>query len=902
MNEHKKEGEHIIKNVKKEYIPTEEEKPIFDILNDFRSDPKKYKEKNTGLKKKGLKDYENYLNSLDKMNLLKIDEELINICKEEVKKFSEDADYNKYQIGEELEFELSKTFDKEHSALIALEDIDNDNLIPKIIANESDKEKKGRAILANNIYTHIGFHKIENDEGTFMTILFSSEKGKTSNQEGRIPEKIQKSKPEKEKKETTLPKIESNNISKSKVEVPKEINTNIPNQKIIANIDPNESVQEESGKIKKVDTTNINSSTTIKNKTDAGIKVPKDSSVSPKPTLQTNSKINEAPKINNNTNVTNVQGKGKGKTPADPKNDINNKNNNQNTVETRAQNNFGNQSNNMNNNMNNLDILPNKMQDILNTRKEIYFFISLKSIKKYDVYVYKVSHYNNKLTSTKFEFLPIYESNYTLYYFRIIPEEEFQYTIYFYEGKYNYFYTNYYYTSNIFPGHLQIVSGYQIYVPQQLKFNDEGVILETYKTIDYFSGNKLNKAKLMENYRPKGKIDFQRFIQILEKCAESNSFPMFLSDFKYQNYNFDGEGKLNDYSMFKKLSEIIKNTNKGNEIQNLCYNNLSEIYGRLIYKYNKKEFIDLINLGDNLAITSLAKLIIIGKIALDDFVKKNKIKKEKIFTIIIEKANYLSELQDIFLKTENINESLKLINMYYEIIIKNIQEKKKTQYRIVTWMKSGNNPLKLNPPKDNDNLVEMKELLSIYLKKEANNKSGIQIFDIKELINSLNNFYEKNWNLNNLIKVKDIIRLIDDINKDIDISDIQKSNNESIHDVGIYLSLKNYNNEEILEFIQNDIFYNDDAYEESPKRNPKVFDKFNIHDDKKKGFNSFKELKIWERFIGKYQKQLFQIFIDKITCLNDLNILFDLFNKDKLETEFINILIKKIDSIKDNKH
>ena len=168
----------ITKIVKKEYIPTEEEKPIFDLVNEFRSNPKSFADKKDGIKKKEHKEYERYINTLEKMEQLKIDEELINIAKEEVKQFSEDSEYTKYQIGEEIKHELSENFDKEHSALIALEDINNDNFITKIIVNDSDKEKKGREILTNNIYTHIGFNKIKNDDGIFMVIIFSTEKGK----------------------------------------------------------------------------------------------------------------------------------------------------------------------------------------------------------------------------------------------------------------------------------------------------------------------------------------------------------------------------------------------------------------------------------------------------------------------------------------------------------------------------------------------------------------------------------------------------------------------------------------------------------------------------------------------------------------------------------------------------
>ena len=114
------------------------------------------------------------MNSLEVMNKFQIDEELINIAKEEAKKFSEAFDYKRYQIGEEINFELGKRFNKEKSASVALEDIDCDNLIAKFIINEDDKELKGREIIKNNFYTHIGFFKLEFEEENFMVIIFST--------------------------------------------------------------------------------------------------------------------------------------------------------------------------------------------------------------------------------------------------------------------------------------------------------------------------------------------------------------------------------------------------------------------------------------------------------------------------------------------------------------------------------------------------------------------------------------------------------------------------------------------------------------------------------------------------------------------------------------------------------
>jgi Fe-S oxidoreductase len=102
------------------------------------------------LVKKNIKDYESFINSLDKMPELVPNKELCDIAKEELKKLSEDENYNKYQIGEEFKSKLSDKFSQKDTSLIANEDLKKiDEIIPKIIINEGDSDKKGRNILIN---------------------------------------------------------------------------------------------------------------------------------------------------------------------------------------------------------------------------------------------------------------------------------------------------------------------------------------------------------------------------------------------------------------------------------------------------------------------------------------------------------------------------------------------------------------------------------------------------------------------------------------------------------------------------------------------------------------------------------------------------------------------------------
>ena len=108
------------------------------------------------------------------MPKLTLDQELNEIAKKEVKKLSEEEEYNKIQIGEELNIRFSGNFKMKDSALISLENVNNaEEVIPRIIINESDKNKKGREILSNKEITHIGISQLMNTSIIYIVIIFS---------------------------------------------------------------------------------------------------------------------------------------------------------------------------------------------------------------------------------------------------------------------------------------------------------------------------------------------------------------------------------------------------------------------------------------------------------------------------------------------------------------------------------------------------------------------------------------------------------------------------------------------------------------------------------------------------------------------------------------------------------
>ena len=145
---------------------------IMKQINQFRKDPKSYSDKLRCVKDiKKIKDYKEFINTLKEIPQLIPDKELFQLAKEELEKFSSVSDYNYYQIGQEFQNEFSQDFDKEKVSLIALESLDDiEDIIQRIIINDLDEEKKGRKIITNGEYTHIGFCKSEDNS---IIIIFA---------------------------------------------------------------------------------------------------------------------------------------------------------------------------------------------------------------------------------------------------------------------------------------------------------------------------------------------------------------------------------------------------------------------------------------------------------------------------------------------------------------------------------------------------------------------------------------------------------------------------------------------------------------------------------------------------------------------------------------------------------
>ena len=136
------------------------------------------------------------------------------------------------------------------------------------------------------------------------------------------------------------------------------------------------------------------------------------------------------------------------------------------------------------------------------------------------------------------------------------------------------------------------------------------------------------------------------------------------------------------------------------------------------------------------------------------------------------------------------------------------------------------------------NLMEIKKIIVEYFKEDKNKKN--------------NKYFNK------------FIKIDDEIHK----AGLNKAN------------AKELTNQEIIDFINYDIYYNDSRYENDTRlRDPNLFKYYDIHD--KSTNKKFFEMKIWEKFI-KNKKNFYNIFIEKIDKIKDLSYYMNYFQKINL--------------------
>ena len=854
QNEEKKIEEIQNKEIKNDEIQkenilelTEEEKILMNQIKEFRENPKAFINKSDILKQEEkIEEYKNFINSLDKMNELSPNKELFDIAKEEIKTLSEDNNdkYPKIQVGENVEKHLAEKMPDKEIAILSFTDLNNieEELIPKIIINDLDKEQQGRKILSDLSYTHIGLAILNNQDGYKpVIIIFSKNKEKEKEEDNEAKElnvKIE------EQPENNEPENQKKNIS--------NVDMNEPDEKRY----PDENIKNEP-----MDS-NANKENEIKDKESSDTNV--------------NNKTNKIDK--------NDKDNKKGKNKLDGKEEYNKKNIN-------------------------IKKTPSSIEKAPKKKNYVYFFTTFQhyNVKKIDILKKKNE---NKLEHAE-------ENTYEFNIQTITINTYYQYKILYFKlnlENYNCFYVKIFYTDSKFINSKEnkinkdnyILNHISLYEKNkqitQCYLDNDIVLIQNMYLLEMFESDLIYRKNILKKYIPCNKIIISNLLNIMGYYAKYECCPLFLKDIDISNIRnqYPTIYNLNlDSAIFHKLESLIKQEkdNDANKKENLkkCYLFILEIYSWIYYKYNKDKFKELINSEDLLFRASLSRLISNKIIKIKELQNNYNISKENIVPLIIENSSSFDEIKNVFLNFNTILEALEMVNNYYEIIIDKINKKSEGfLYKLnpKNWFGSGKMEIALPEPNEKDDIMSLINIQKILLEKEKRFDSKNEFINFENIIMKLIKINGNHYNLSNLLKLKVMIKNLKDNQKDI--KNLDDELNEIFHDIGISLSIRGrLSNSNIIKFIINDFYYNSDNYEETNKRDPQVFKCFNILDKEKEGFADFKELKIYDKFSYK-KKDFYKIFIEKLTNFDDLKNLFELFPKDKLDYDFIDLLLKKL--------
>ena len=182
------------------------EKSILSEINSFRENPRSIQHQIEVLQKgisrlrpndPFLKEIDNFIssiNTLPKMNPLYINKTLSQIAREEVKKYiRNESSYNPYLTGNQMKGLVPSGFLEQNAALIADCGADEaETVVPKLLLNKTDKEKKGRKILCTPEYTQIGIALRESEGENYYVIILANddcvEEGEPQLPEGDLTE------------------------------------------------------------------------------------------------------------------------------------------------------------------------------------------------------------------------------------------------------------------------------------------------------------------------------------------------------------------------------------------------------------------------------------------------------------------------------------------------------------------------------------------------------------------------------------------------------------------------------------------------------------------------------------------------------------------------------------------
>ena len=414
---------------------------------------------------------------------------------------------------------------------------------------------------------------------------------------------------------------------------------------------------------------------------------------------------------------------------------------------------------------------------------------------------------------------------------------------------------------------------------------NENLIISTHRLLD-------EKGK---------KYNFFFYLLIFLECFKTKHIQQHLLKFKPEK--IEGLGTFPD----KKL-QLIKNTLKAiskdpsNSMNLKNLNNeveLYELFYSILLYFNmnfQKEKVEEMFKDEKISTYLSKKLISFhdlyqGLILPKDTVRKL-IKKAKNFDEILGLLPYIGT---------DIIEFLQLIYCEFEFI-KTIYENELEKLTEENENKEQKDKIEMKKielekfviPKKSDNIEQVYNIASLIINCEKESKNNIIIFS-RSLVIQYIEFYNGN-NLNNLLLINSLIFSIKGMNKEFEIKYEDKEISLIIHETGIELiKRKEMKNNEILNFIKNDEYFNKPEYEKAAYRPLEVLEGINIETLDEEFFKNWIRINFNNIFV-KWLNEFYEKITSLIKDMKYFGLLYKFFliyNAKEYKSEILLIMKKK---------
>ena len=373
---------------------------------------------------------------------------------------------------------------------------------------------------------------------------------------------------------------------------------------------------------------------------------------------------------------------------------------------------------------------------------------------------------------------------------------------------------------------------------------------------------------------------FSFYLMILLECFATSLIQAHLDAFRIEKIEEIGEIKTPKIKIFK---DIIGNLERKPEKTLVNINNIDKKE-----EYGIKLFTVFIYFDYNFARDNLSNLFSSKDENIQNYIVKSLIERKNDLFINFkltkeEMHNLLNCIKDIeqlnIILAYNVTNLFELISIVYDEYntfsdIFSIKVNKKASMNIE----------EIIMPNENDNLKEINEKYIELVKREKESNKNIFFLIEVSLLEKYIIFYEGK-NIENLIYIKNIVEITrENIDKKFKIKDL----NEIIHESGLKLSKEHsLKNNDILEFIKKDEYYNLKEYNKKIYRSLDILNGLDINSFDENFYLNWKRID-WCRI---FDEQYYD-FIVKISCLikdmKDFDILFKLFDisKDKNQQDY----------------